>query len=923
MAKSPEDRFSNGLSMPEHRDSEPTVPPSAPRADENARTRTYAPSAPPGADIPASDHETKVQPAGADVPPSAAVPNSAGRYHLVREIGRGGMGIVLEAEDRELGRRLAVKVLMEAHQDDEALVRRFLDEARICGRLEHPGIVPIHELGRLPDRRPFFTMKLIQGQTLAALLQARRDPTDDLPHFLTIFEQACQTMAYAHSHGVIHRDLKPANIMVGNFGEVQVMDWGLAKVLTPAGQAIQADAPSRPADKPDLQGDSATSLAGTVMGTPGYMAPEQARGETGRIDARSDVFGLGAILCVILTGKPPYEATTHPEVHRQAVQADLSGAHARLSACAADAELVELARRCLAADPQDRPSDAGLVALAMTDYRASVAERLQAAELARASAQVKVVAERKARRLTLALAAAVIALLMLGGGGWFWREHERNEREHERNERRAKTARAAEQYVQRALRLREQGRAAAVGDLTALTEALDAAGAAADSLAGGDADPVLRQRVEDLLAQLKPELKNRRMRARLEEIRLNKSELKDDQFDVKRAVGKYASAFRDYGIDVENLPAEQAAEKIRRCAIAVELAAALDDWGEASGDAEERRRLLDLARQADADPWRQRLRAALAERDYETLVEAARSPEASGLPPATLYLLGKALADVGAPVASLRLLRKAQRLHPDDFWLNFQLAFQLANGKPPRPEEAIRYYTSALAVRKNSAGTHLSLGNAFQLRDLLDDAIAAYREVIRLQPKFATAHYNLANALNQKGQFDDAIAEYEAAIRLKPDYVQAYNNLGSLYADRDQLDKACTAYRKAIELKPDHANAHLNLARILLRLDRPRAALVPGHKVVELLPNEASAHETLGRILDALDRREEAMAAYQTAAAESAPSARLPQPGDGPSACSRHCRRAYRSARRGSLPAAGRFPPLPTRHPLVEAGPPR
>jgi serine/threonine-protein kinase len=236
---------------------------------------------------------------------SEATRSSAGRYQLLREIGRGGMGIVLEADDRELGRRLAVKVLLEQHQDDETLVRRFLDEARICGRLEHPGIVPIHELGRLADQRPFFTMRLIQGQTLAALLQARRHPTDDLPRFLTIFEQVCQTMAYAHSHGIIHRDLKPANIMVGSFGEVQVMDWGLAKVLNPAGAALPPDAITDQAGKPNLPGDSATSLAGTVMGTPGYMAPEQARGDTAHIDARCVVFGLGAILCVILTGKPP------------------------------------------------------------------------------------------------------------------------------------------------------------------------------------------------------------------------------------------------------------------------------------------------------------------------------------------------------------------------------------------------------------------------------------------------------------------------------------------------------------------------------------------------------------------------------------------------------------------------------------------
>ena len=139
--------------------------------------------------------------------------------------------------DGDLGRDLAVKVLLEAHKDKPELIRRFVEEAQIGGQLQHPGVVPIYELGTFADRRPFFTMKLVKGQTLAYLLQGRTDPADDLPRFLSIFEQVCQTMAYAHTRGVIHRDLKPSNVMVGGFGEVQVMDWGLAKVLPRGGVA--------------------------------------------------------------------------------------------------------------------------------------------------------------------------------------------------------------------------------------------------------------------------------------------------------------------------------------------------------------------------------------------------------------------------------------------------------------------------------------------------------------------------------------------------------------------------------------------------------------------------------------------------------------------------------------------------------------
>ncbi len=141
------------------------------------------------------------------------------------------MGAIIKARDADLGRDLAIKVLLDRHKDDPDVLARFIEEAQIGGQLQHPGIVPVHELGQFVNQRPYFSMKLVEGETLASLLHAREDPSDDLPHFLGIFEHVCQTMAYAHSRGVIHRDLKPANIMVGAFGEVQVMDWGLAKVL--------------------------------------------------------------------------------------------------------------------------------------------------------------------------------------------------------------------------------------------------------------------------------------------------------------------------------------------------------------------------------------------------------------------------------------------------------------------------------------------------------------------------------------------------------------------------------------------------------------------------------------------------------------------------------------------------------------------
>ena len=183
--------------------------------------------------MPASTSDETDPGPGATVVTEGEVPidGSAGRYQLLGEIARGGMGAVLKGRDPDLGRDLALKVLLDQHRGRADLIDRFVEEAQICGQLQHPGVVPVYELGRLPDRRPFFAMKLVKGQTLAALLAGRSSPADDLPRFLAIFEAVCQTVAYAHARGVIHRDLKPSNVMVGSFGEVQVMDWGLAKVL--------------------------------------------------------------------------------------------------------------------------------------------------------------------------------------------------------------------------------------------------------------------------------------------------------------------------------------------------------------------------------------------------------------------------------------------------------------------------------------------------------------------------------------------------------------------------------------------------------------------------------------------------------------------------------------------------------------------
>src|SRR5262249_53481659 len=199
-------------------------------------------------------------------------------------------------------------------------------------------------------------MNLLKCSPLAQLLHDRASPAAELTHFLGVFEKVCQAVAFAHSRGVIHRDLKPANAMVGNFGEVQVMDWGLAKVLPEGGIADEAKAMEKAETailtvRTGPAGSGSESQAGSGLGAPRYMAPEQARGVVDRIDERADVFGLGAILCEILTGRPPFAGSTREEIRARAARGDLADALGRLDACGADAELIALAKDCLVAEP--------------------------------------------------------------------------------------------------------------------------------------------------------------------------------------------------------------------------------------------------------------------------------------------------------------------------------------------------------------------------------------------------------------------------------------------------------------------------------------------------------------------------------------------------------------------------------------------
>jgi len=240
---------------------------------------------------------------GADAPDLTGT-----RYRLLERIARGGMGVVYAAEDQTLSRRVALKVL-DVPIPGSDFAHRLNREARVLARLEHPGIVPVHDVGTLADGRVFYTMKFVEGQRLDLHIES----VPSLPDRLRLFLRICDAVAFAHARGVLHRDLKPANVMVGAFGEVLVMDWGLAKILRDsASSETPADPDATIFQPPDaLPGETESTQAsgitghGTILGTPGYMSPEQARGDIAQLDQRSDIFSLGALLRFLAEASGP------------------------------------------------------------------------------------------------------------------------------------------------------------------------------------------------------------------------------------------------------------------------------------------------------------------------------------------------------------------------------------------------------------------------------------------------------------------------------------------------------------------------------------------------------------------------------------------------------------------------------------------
>jgi tetratricopeptide (TPR) repeat protein len=765
------------------------------------------------------------------------------RYQLQGEIARGGMGAVLRGRDVDLGRDLAIKVLLEKHTHRPEVARRFIEEAQIGGQLQHPGVVPVYDIGRFGDR-PFFTMKLVKGQTLAHQLAERADHTQDRPRFVAIALQVAQTLAYAHAKGVIHRDLKPANIMVGAFGEVQVMDWGLAKVLAEGGIADEERASRQQQAEEGTQIRTARSSgsagtfgtqteAGSLLGTPAYMPPEQANGDIAHLDRRADVFGLGAILCEILTGKPPYVGRSSEEVRRRACNGDLADAQARLDACGADAELIVLTRSCLAPEAIDRPRDAQAVADGLSAYLNGVQERLQTAQRERAVALAREAEQRKRRKVQLALAAAVVALL-LGGGAFAWWRNEQAQAGRERDARNAEAVAALLGQAEEALK---------AGDAAKAAVALDAAKKRSQE-GGAEKETERLQRLDADLALL-------RDLDAVDQFRWTWAENKlPDPVAVAKRTRK---ALARFGADPRTTSVDEAAARVSTSRVRERIVSALDRLLRQ----EKKAAVHALLRRVDADPYRDAVRDVVLANNATKMADLARRKDALEQPPGFVAFLGES----GAISVERRrqLLQAAVSRRPGDLGLLMTLAYSYPFDQRESADERVRWYQAAVAAAPANYAAHVNLGAALMEKRQVEEAIACYKKAIELGPKFPQAHGGLGNALKAKGQVDGAIACHRKAISIDPKYALAHFNLGVALKAKGQVDEAIACHRKAIELAPKFATAHNGLGNALIGKGQMDEAIACFQKAIALDPKNAIAHSNLGNALRIKGQVEEAI----------------------------------------------------------------
>ena len=818
------------------------------------------------------------------------------RYRILGELGRGGMGIVLSAVDLRLGRQVAIKILQETPAADSRALRSFIEEAQIAGQLQHPSIVPVYDIGFAGPGRIYFSMKFVRGQTLKEALGDRGDSEENLTSFLGHFSRAVEAVSYAHARGVVHRDLKPSNIMLGRFGEVLVLDWGLAKLTdTVSDRSLGQSGSIRILGE---MTEGLHSVAGQVKGTPSYMSPEQARGETDSIGPRSDVFALGGILAEIITGKGIHDSSDVAEIHARTASGNFDQVHARLAASKADDAILRLARDCLSVDASNRPRDAGVVAQRLMRHRDSLESRARDAELLAIRQQTRADEERRVRLRTLVLSSITLALVIGAVITWIWLDRQTTRQTRDNDARIWDDMRTALLLRERASADADAGRRAGF-----MTDALKYAERARATADAGQSSPKSVREADQLVDEITETL--RTMRAEQMLIDRDASTVRRlDRVREMRAVDhlhgevdrELIATFEGYGILVSQDPLEFSAKPLKTSRIQDRLIAGLHEWIVLRRFSNPRpaaawRVLENFVAQADPNRDRAEIMRGILSKDPAANIPS--NDELDRLPAATLELIGYVLASVVAPDSAVVVYARARDRFPDDYWINYGHAVWLTWLTPPRLEEASRIFTAAVALNPRSPLAYTHLGVVLKRLGRGSDARAMLRRGIELNPRIWHSNFHFGRHLLDVGEFEEALPHlslarslapgrgfnhtfeavclqklkrfeearvaHDAAVARSPDSSSIHNRRGAFLLGRGQGLKAERDFERAIAIDEDNHLAHYNLGAARLERKDFAGAAAAFKRSTEIESGFIQARFHRGSTLIRMERFDEAI----------------------------------------------------------------
>ena len=722
-------------------------------------------------------------------------------YDVEGLLGRGGMGVVYKARHRRLNRLVALKMLIAGAHAGPAERARFQREAEAVASLHHANIVAIYDVGD-HEGCPYFTMEFLEGGNLAHALGGTPQPGRRAAALLITLADAVQV---AHEAGIVHRDVKPANILLTAEGTPKVADFGLAR---------------------PLEGETALTLSGARIGTPSYMAPEQVIGRTGTIGTAADIYALGALLYEMLTGRPPFRSETATETQRQVIHADPVPPSRLNTKVPRDLDTICL--KCLEKEPRRRYASAAALADDLKRFEEGRPIRARPVGWGERS-------WRWCRRNPTAAALLVTALTLIGlaTGAGVWLVRQRAEL---RNEVGTTVAQAVSLrrrfHFHEARQLLEQAR-----------------------------QRVERAGPDDLRRQVDHARVDVDLAERLDDARTRAASLVGGMFDPAGAEPLYSSAFAEAGLGRDGDKIEAVAAAVRASPLRAEIVAALDDWASMTPDLRRREWLLAVARSADPDGVRDRLRQPELWQDGGRLQRTAWELRAAEVSPQLASALSRVSRKSGG--AALSLLTATHKRFPEDFWVTFELAWTL--NRLRRWDEGLGYFRAALALRPDSAAAYNGLGENLRCQGRVDEAIDSLERALRLDPRNMLAHYNLALALHSKGRLDEAIDHNRQALGIVPRSAALHNNLGMILSDRGRLDEAIGHLRQSVGIDPKSAYGQLNLGVALFHKGRVDEAFGHVQESVRLDPNYALAHGNLAVLLRAKGRPAEAIEHLQQA----------------------------------------------------------